>query len=69
MPAGFFVDVSVGAQHACAVETSGGVECWGDDFYGQSNAPVSVFTQATAGGLHSCGIDLLGNVVCWGDNT
>ena len=72
--------VSAGLNHSCAV-VNGGVQCWGEDFYGQlgnsgttqSNAPVQVtgvssgVTAVSAGGFHSCAA-VNGGVLCWGRN-
>lgn len=67
IPAGTFVDVSVGDRHACAVRENGGIACWGDDAAGQvSGAPVTgVHSQVVAGDRMSCAIRSA-RAVCWG---
>lgn len=75
--------VAVGRSHACALSTSGGVKCWGDDYEGQlgndgsaagSPTPVQVtgltsgVKAIAAGDLHSCAITSAGAVHCWGKN-
>ena len=77
--------ISVGGSHTCAMTTSGGVKCWGENGDGQlgdgTNAdrhtPVNVVgltsgaSAIAAGGRHSCAIATGGtsNVRCWGDGT
>ena len=75
--------VTVGYQHACALDPNGAAWCWGRDQYGQlGNGIVSpyvfglpqrvsgglVFRALTAGGKHTCGIATDNGVYCWGDN-
>ena len=72
-----------GGNHACALSTLGGVECWGDSQYGQlgdgsfgagHEAPAPVVGLASgvaslgAGAAHSCAITTSGGVKCWGAN-
>jgi alpha-tubulin suppressor-like RCC1 family protein len=73
--------VAVGLNFACAV-VNGGVQCTGDNGYGQvgdnftstTQAPVQVVgltsgVQAiVAGDTHACAL-VNGSVMCWGDNT
>jgi len=69
--------------HTCAVLSSGIVDCWGHNRYGQlgrdttpsdyaaSPAPVDGVSGAiaVAGGLyHTCALLRVGTVQCWGDN-
>lgn len=76
------IDIAVGDYHSCALLTSGGVMCWGYNYYGQLGdnttinriTPVAVFGLAsgvkaiTAGGYHSCALLNSGAVYCWGAN-
>ncbi|MEX0892108.1 MAG: RCC1 domain-containing protein [Gemmatimonadota bacterium] len=43
-PGRFAAQVSAGERHTCAVLTSGTIECWGDDTYGQSSPPTGSYT-------------------------
>ncbi len=54
--------------HLNACGPGGRLECWGDNGYGQIEAPVGVFLQVSAGGAHSCAVDMGGRIECWGNN-
>lgn len=75
--------IDVGDYHSCAITTSGGVKCWGQNTYGQlgngtntaSSIPVDVsgltsgVTNLAVGSFHTCAILTSGAVKCWGSNT
>jgi alpha-tubulin suppressor-like RCC1 family protein len=71
-PMGSFESVDTGYYHACAIDPTGSVVCWGCDVpevdEGQCTPPLGLFTQITSGQLHSCGIRDDGAVICWGYN-
>jgi alpha-tubulin suppressor-like RCC1 family protein len=73
--------IAAGIAHTCAITPEGGVQCWGNNDFGQlgdgtntaSNIPVDVVgleggTTIVAGGHHTC-ILSGGNVWCWGQNS
>jgi alpha-tubulin suppressor-like RCC1 family protein len=83
-PAGVtFTTISAGADHTCAIATTGAAYCWGSDSLGQLGtgatglggpAPVPVsgghtFRQITAGNGFTCAVTQSGAAFCWGDNS
>jgi Regulator of chromosome condensation (RCC1) repeat len=65
-PMGAFRQVTLGEHHACALDESGTLKCWGDDTNGQTDAPSGTFTSVTSGDYHSCALASDGHVECWG---
>ena len=68
-PVGVFEAVSVGYAHVCGLRPGGSVECWGEDWFGQSNSPPGRFLAVDAGVSHSCGLRPDGSVECWGEDS
>jgi alpha-tubulin suppressor-like RCC1 family protein len=73
--------VSVGLDHGCAVTPAGGVECWGDNAFGElgvpglasSSTPVAAQLPAgwhavavAVGEDHTCALLADGGIGCWG---
>lgn len=75
-------DVVAGEAHTCALTTTGGVKCWGDNRWGQlgdgstadSLIPVAVSDLAggiqtvTGGENFNCAVTSAGSAKCWGQN-
>jgi alpha-tubulin suppressor-like RCC1 family protein len=75
------LDIAAGSQHVCVVTDNSGVQCWGDNAFGQLGiSPATPFSSSAgfvtnggfasriaAGGETTC---MLGNasVACWGRN-
>ncbi|MBU1241356.1 hypothetical protein KKF84_20945 [Myxococcota bacterium] len=76
------VSLSVGYNHACAVDSAGTVHCWGANNYGQlgdgtlvvSATPVLVdlpvpIQFVRSNNSNSCALTTAGEVYCWGGNS
>ena len=76
--------ISAGDWHNCALLTSGGLRCWGENLHGQlGNGQSGVNQQSTpvavalngralgvaAGAVHTCALVENRSVKCWGRNT
>lgn len=73
--------VSAGRNHTCAISTSGGGWCWGNNATGQlgdgtdtlAEEPVALsltgLVEVVAGYEHTCARDAANTVWCWGANT
>jgi len=75
--------VSTGYAYSCAITSTGGVKCWGQNHYDQlgngtttgSNVPVQVagltsgVVSLSGTYVHTCALKSDGSVWCWGNNT
>ena len=79
-PTGTFKQVSVSAQHACAIRSDDTVACWGAgktdqqcagnnaDLCGQSLPPAGQFAEVSVSWFYSCAMDSARKLTCWGAN-
>jgi alpha-tubulin suppressor-like RCC1 family protein len=67
---GKVIKVSSGAEHTCALNDQGTVNCWGSNGSGQTKVPLSLgnVIEISAGYYHTCVLDDHGAVKCWGEN-
>ena len=66
-PSGYLA-ITAGGTHTCALRADKTVTCWGNNQYGQTNAPNGIYTAVDAGILHTCAVRTDKTVTCWGDN-
>ena len=80
--AGTIQQIEAGQEFTCALLTSGGVDCWGNNMDGQLGsgslvnrfipAPVTGLTSGVVdiglGDLHACAETAMGVRYCWGDS-
>jgi PKD repeat protein/alpha-tubulin suppressor-like RCC1 family protein len=76
------VSIAAGVQTTCALTTTGGVKCWGNNGYGglgdgtvsSRTTPVNVVgltsgvAAITMGNFYVCALTASGGVKCWGTN-
>jgi alpha-tubulin suppressor-like RCC1 family protein len=73
--------VAAGEHHTCALQPSGSVRCWGQNWFGElgngtavnsnTSVPVTVVSDTAAlasGTYHTCALHKKGTVRCWGYN-
>ncbi|MCY3846225.1 MAG: RCC1 domain-containing protein, partial [Acidobacteria bacterium] len=62
-----FSAVAVGYRFGCAVRSGGSVVCWGDNEFGQTDAPRGRFVDVVTDVLGTvCGLRVDGGGECWG---
>jgi alpha-tubulin suppressor-like RCC1 family protein len=75
----YFIKISAGVEHSCAIDNLNRLWCWGKDDFGQlglnsvttESLPALVTTSSTfidiaAGEKHTCAIDSNNKLWCWG---
>jgi alpha-tubulin suppressor-like RCC1 family protein len=66
-PPGSFASVDVGQDWGCSLTTSGTLDCWGDNQWGQVSSPPSgSYTDFVAAQYTGCVLDTAGAITCWG---
>jgi hypothetical protein len=68
-PAGRFVAVSAGADHACAIREDRELLCWGLNHVGQCDAPAGPFVAVDVNNAYTCATRPDGAVLCFGEGS
>ncbi len=59
--------IDTGGAHSCAIEADLSIECWGGNFYGQTDHPSGAFTSLSSANVYSCALRAQdGGIECWG---
>ena len=67
--------IASGPKHSCGLlQSTGSLECWGSNSYGELNSPLGAFSTVVSGGdpnggFFSCAISSTGELACWGENS
>ena len=60
--------VTAGYRFSCAIATDNTITCWGDNEYGQTDAPAGTYKTVTSSYWNSCAIATDNTITCWGRN-
>ena len=64
-----YVTVSAGDSHTCAIrESDSAIECWGANWYRETDAPEGSYSAISVGDRRTCAIRTSGELACWGRN-
>ena len=55
--------------HGCAIGSDDTIACWGENFYGQADAPSGTFKALAVGEFHTCAIRSDDTIACWGNRS
>ena len=66
---GQYTAVSASDVYTCAITTSGAIACWGDNTFGQTDAPSGTYSAITTADRHACALGSDNTITCWGNNT
>ncbi|KAF5732789.1 serine/threonine-protein kinase-like protein CCR4-like [Tripterygium wilfordii] len=65
VPEGNYSVIAAGSRHACAINSSSSLNCWGDSV---GEIPQGEFMSLALGDNRSCALRTDRKVVCWGQN-
>ena len=63
-----FTILTTSGDYSCAIKTDQTIACWGNNRFGQTDAPPGQYTTLASGGVYSCAIKTDQTIACWGDN-
>ena len=64
-----FTAITAGEFHTCGLLSDQTIECWGNNDFGQLDAPNGQYTSVTSGDGHACGLRVDQTIRCWGVNS